>query len=167
MVSRPERKTLLKAKNLSKYDDNREKAIKLGQDPDAAYYLTKQQVEHALKISFSSIAEAARVYKYPDGREIPRQTFREWIDCYGIDPYSPVFQKNCAEMAYDVLMRVTRAGKEKSLHKVLDTIGHHVHFEPKAKKYDIKTSADVDLLSQIDPSFDVKRIVYQEEKEDD
>lgn len=167
MISKADKNSLRKERNFKKKDDLIEKAIKLGQDPDAAYYLTKQQVEHALKISYSSITEAARVYKYPDGREIPRQTFREWIDCYGIDPYSPVFQKNCAEMAYDVLMRVTRAGKEKSLHKVLDTIGHHVNFEPKAKKYDIKTSADVDLLSQIDPTFDIKKIVYKLEGEDE
>lgn len=121
------------------------------------YMLSKEQVEQALKLSFSNLSAAARVFTYPDGKPIPRQTFCYWMDQYGIDPYAPDFRTNMMRVCVDTLLTLAvKEKRERSLFKILETWGQQVGFEPPAKKVDVTTKKGnpyVLALKACDPAF--------------
>lgn len=153
----------------------REVLIDRGLDPDHAFTLSKAQIEEALTKTFSCISAAAKVYKYPDGSEIPRETFRSWMRKYGINPYDEYFRNNMVEGALDVLVKLAHKGKERSLHKLLDTWGKHVGFNPPPKEVNLHSTSGnpfQEALCTVDPTYEAVLIQNgvldhkQEEKDD-
>ena len=76
----------------------------------------KEDIIKALELSSGHMANAARMFKYPDGSEVPRNSFYQWVLYYDLHKYPTQVRARLASQMLDTLQE--KALEEKDFRSI-------------------------------------------------
>ncbi|MFW9872295.1 MAG: hypothetical protein ACFFG0_04265 [Candidatus Thorarchaeota archaeon] len=103
-----------------------------------SYRPRKQKIKDALINAGGSFSKAAKMFKRPDGEDIPWSTFRDWVEYYQLEYIPELIRKTYTKMAVDVIIQKALEERDNAcLFKIADRWGHLIGFGEPAQKQEI------------------------------